>query len=114
MRAISVASRPSPRMFDTALPKPNESFRWVQAAGGPALVCAALEARVPHLLTTRDWRLGRARDSDEREAWADVADAMAVDVEDLLRVRQVHGAAVAVRRIGDARQDLGRADIIIS
>ena len=30
---MSVASRPSPMMFDTKLPQPNDSFRWVQVGG---------------------------------------------------------------------------------
>ena len=39
---------------------------------------------------------------------------MGVDVEHLLRVRQVHGTGVAVRRTGDAGTDFEPADIVMS
>src|SRR5262252_2007320 len=38
--------------------QPNEGFEWVQAAGGPALVCLSLRPFADHLFTTRDWALG--------------------------------------------------------
>ena len=43
-------------------PQPSGGFEWVQAAGGPALVCGALRPFADHLFTTREWALGsRAR-----------------------------------------------------
>src|SRR5262245_4549014 len=74
MRSISVASRPSPMMFDTRLPQPNHSFRWVQVGSGPALICPPLEPFV-HIITSRSWRLGSG-DADEGPAWREVQEAM--------------------------------------
>src|SRR5688572_19494030 len=102
MRGISVASKPSPMIFDTRLPQPNESFRWVQGAHGPALVCRALEPIVPHMMTTRPWALGSAPGGDERRAWDEIADTMGAR---LVRIQQVHGADILVRRPGDDATD---------
>jgi YfiH family protein len=54
-----------------------------------------------------------------QEAWREVAEAFGLDPERLVRVRQVHGAAVIVRRAGPDRPPGGgvvlpAADIIIS
>ena len=38
--------------------QPNDGFEWVQAAGGPALVCVPLRPFADHLFTTREWALG--------------------------------------------------------
>jgi YfiH family protein len=67
-----------------------------------------------HLFTTRAWALGSGSGTDEE--WAPVAAALDVDLAHLVRVHQVHGAAVVVRRAGDplpsgARRD---ADVIVS
>jgi YfiH family protein len=111
MRSMSVASKPRPMMFDTSLPQPNDSFRWVQAGPRPALVCLALEPFAPHLFTTREWRIG-AR--DERSGWIEIAGAMDVDQGRLVHVHQVHGADVVVRRAGETSADYPSADIIVS
>jgi YfiH family protein len=100
------------------LPKPNEAFSWVQAAGGPALVCRALEPYAAHLFTSRQWPLGSATDDDRASAWGDVARALDVDAAHLARAHQVHGASVLVCRRGDPRPPADRglpdADIIVS
>src|SRR5438477_443455 len=113
MRSMSVASRPIPRMVDTRLPQPSDSFRWVQGASGPALLCRALEPFADHVITTRSWALGAAgRNSDADSAWAEVAAALA---RPLVRVHQVHGAALVIRRAGDPPlAALPEADIIVS
>jgi YfiH family protein len=97
-------------------PQPSGGFEWVQAAGGPALVCSALRPYANHLFTTREWALGsRARAQDED--WQPVAAALGVEAQ-LARMHQVHGAAVVVRRAGDAARSAGEplpeADILIS
>jgi YfiH family protein len=101
------------------LPQPNDGFEWVQAAG-PALVCRPLEAVVPHLFTTRPWRLGSRAPADA-EGWAQVASAMQVDPGRLVHARQVHGSEALVRRAGDTGVDQDQplsarpqADIIVS
>jgi len=98
-------------------PQPSGGFEWVQAAGGPALVCPALRPFADHLFTTREWALG-SHGSAADEDWRSVAVSLGVDPGQLARARQVHGAAVVVRRSGDAPEAGGRplpeADILIS
>jgi YfiH family protein len=99
-------------MFDTRLPQPNGSFRWVQGAGGPALVCRALEPIASHLMTTRHWTRGVGAPGEERRAWEEISHAMGAP---LVRVHQVHGTSVFVRRAGDAADGaLPTADIVVS
>jgi len=101
------------------LPEPTDAFGWVQAAGGPALVCRPLASLAPHLFTTCGWALGSRTGEDSGDAWDQVAAAMQVDRSHLVRVHQVHGASVVVRRANQAaapavpaaRPD---ADIIVS
>src|SRR6185295_1968194 len=99
------------------LPAPGDDFVWRASPAGPALVCRALEPYASHLFTTRAWRLGTAV-ADEREAgWRDVADALEVDASHFARAHQVHGAAVVVRRRGDAlvgSEPPPDADILVS
>jgi YfiH family protein len=98
-------------------PQPSGGFEWVQAADGPALVCRALRPFADHLLTTRGWALG-SRASAADEDWRPVADSLGVDAGHLARARQVHGAAVVVRRADDTAaaggQPLPEADIFVS
>jgi polyphenol oxidase len=97
-------------MVDT-LPQPSGSFEWVQATPGPALVCRALEPFARHLFTARSWALGASAEGGE-DAWREIAVAIDADVA---RVRQVHGAAVLVRRAGaPAGAERPAADIIAS
>ena len=96
-------------------PQPSGGFEWVQAAGGLALVCGPLRPLADHLFTTREWALGspaQARDED----WHPVAVSLGVDAAHLVRLHQVHGASIVVRRAGerpaaDTRPD---ADILVS
>ncbi len=92
--------------------KPSDAFEWVQAAGGPALVCRPLAAVARHVFTTRGWRLGERGTSGDA-GWQDVAGAMQVDAGHLVRVRQVHGAA-AIRAYGPATSPLSEADILVT
>jgi polyphenol oxidase len=84
----------------------------VQGAHGPALVCRALEPIAPHMMTTRPWALGSAPGGDERRAWDEIADAMGAR---LVRIQQVHGTGILVRRGGDDdTETLPEADIVVS
>jgi YfiH family protein len=95
-------------------PQPSDGFEWVQAAGGPALVCSALRPLADHLFTTRAWALG-SRSPAESEDWRPVAVSLGVDAAHLVRMHQVHGATVVVRRPGDREPDaLPDADILVS
>src|SRR4051794_38353168 len=106
---MSVASKPSPRMF-MVHPKPSGGFEWAQAPWGPVLRCRPLLEYADHLFTAGDLELV----ADERE-WSMVAGELGVDREHLLLVRQVHGAPVAIPRHGRAGSWVRpEADIIAS
>jgi len=93
----------------------NGGFAWVQAAGGPALICRALEPLAAHFFTTRDWRLGSASSERLDGAWTDVAAAAGVPPEHLVRVHQVHEATVLVHSAApETGISLPEADIIVS
>src|SRR5207302_62329 len=114
IRPISVASRPSPMMVDiiiNRLPQPTDPFEWVQAPGGPALVCRPLRDRAAHLFTTRGWRLGIEPSGDGQLGWNEIAAAMHVDSRRLARLHQVHGAHAVVAAPEAERPD---ADIAVS
>ena len=96
-----------------AFTQPNDGFTWVQAAGGPALRCTALEPFADHLFTTRGWRLGSTTREGGDDGWAEVAAAVSVDPVDLVRLHQVHGASVVAARRG-AAAPWPRADIQIT
>jgi polyphenol oxidase len=98
------------------LPHPDEAFEWHETAFGPALICAPLAEVAPHLFTTRAWSLGAARDGGS-DAWADVAAALGLPAEALVRLKQVHGRAtvVADRVVGRGAPDaLPEADIALA
>jgi len=92
------------------LPQPTEPFAWVQAAGGPALVCRPLEPFGPHLFTSRLWTLGSAPTGESPAGWLEVAAAVGSDAAHLVRLHQVHGAHAVVAQPG-ARPD---ADIVVA
>jgi YfiH family protein len=101
------------------LPQPTDGFAWVQAPAGPGLVSRVLEPVADHVFTTRMWTLGSAAVATDAE-WGQVAAALGVDLAHLVRVRQVHGASVVVRRAAEPQRidapdaTPGDADIIVS
>src|SRR5688572_19459400 len=109
MRGMSVASRPIARMF-MIQPQPNRGFEWTQAPWGPALRCVPLEPFAQHLFTTGNLQL-----RDSAAEWGGVAAAMGVSSNNVLLIRQVHGAAAAVARRGRAAEwSMPEADVIVS
>jgi YfiH family protein len=76
-------------------------FRWESESWGPALRCAALEPLVAHLFTSRALALGASGPEGEA-AWAALADSLGRRQSDVVRLRQVHGAEVIVRRAKQA------------
>src|SRR5262245_60550772 len=106
---MSVASRPMPRIF-MLQPQPTRAFEWTQAPWGPILRCSPLAAVADHFFTARNLTL-----RDQPEEWAAVAGMMGVPVDDLLLIRQVHEASVAVAS-GDRPRPWPRpeADVIVS
>jgi YfiH family protein len=93
------------------LPQPSGGFRWVQAAGLPALVCDPLLGLADHLFTTRAWPLG-TRSIGNDEGWARVAEGVGIAADRLARVRQVHGSAVV--NAAEALAGAFEADALIS
>ena len=85
----------------TDLPQPSGDFEWVQAPWGAALRCRPLEAVAPHCFTTRDLALEGVRDEDAGN-WQLLSRSMGVEIDGLVRMRQVHGAEVYVaeKRVG--------------
>ena len=96
------------------LPGPVTSFEWLTTPAGDALVCPAFLESARHVFTTRPWPLGSVSPAARDQAWADVALALDVPPGRLLRVRQVHGAAVVVRKAGGAFDQSAEADIIVT
>jgi polyphenol oxidase len=72
-------------------PQPNRAFEWTQAPWGRVLRCTPLLAAADHFFTARDLTL-----RDDPVEWSAVADLIGVTREELLLIRQVHGAEVAV------------------
>ncbi len=93
-------------------PQPDDGFMWVQAPGGPALVCRALEPVAAHLFTTREWHLGSTPAGHRDDGWRDVAAAMGVASHCLSRAHQVHGATVIVQP-GRDEAPVPEGDVII-
>jgi hypothetical protein len=96
----------------TARPQPNQPFEWLQVNDRPVLVCPPLAAIAPHLFTTKAWPLGAARAGQDDRAWADVAAALGVAENRLVRLRQVHGARVVIAAAPSAA--LAEADIVLA
>ena len=78
---------------DMFLPQPNGEFEWVQESWGAALLCRPLGAVAHHCFSTRELELEGVR-ADGVPRWQDLANTMGVELESLVRMRQVHGADV--------------------
>jgi YfiH family protein len=83
------------------------------APAGPVLVCRPLEDVARHVFTTRPWPLGSGAGSADAASWNDVASAMDVESDRLLRVHQVHGAGVVVQRSRAPVAGSADADIVL-
>jgi YfiH family protein len=86
-------------------PKGSDAFAWAQGPLGRTLVARALAPAADAWFTTRDLALSGA--SDAAQGWDRLAAAIRVDEDRVMRLTQVHGAAVAVRARG-AQSDTGR------
>ena len=98
------------------LPQPSGEFHWTQEAWGSGLRCAALLERASHVFTTRALVL-KGVPGETAAAWAQAAAAVGASAEQLVRLRQVHGARVveAVRAVGpSSEEDWPEADVSIS
>ena len=76
-----------------SVPKPNGEFEWVQESWGMALRCRPLATTAHHYFSTRDLVL-EGVGTDNAAGWQQLATALGVGLGSLVRMRQVHGAAV--------------------
>jgi polyphenol oxidase len=91
-------------------PQPTRAFEWTQAPWGPVLRCSPLSAIADHFFTVGNLTLR----SDPRE-WDAVAALIGVRRDDVLLVKQVHEATVAVASPDRARPwPQPEADAIVS
>jgi YfiH family protein len=99
----------------TAILSVESTFELRHTEYGRAYVCRALEPFASHLFTTREWLLGSRADAGDAE-WAPLAASLGVDAAHFMRMHQVHGADVIVRRAGDRAPVMPRpdADIVVS
>ena len=75
------------------LPQPTGEFEWTQESWGPALRCTAMSETVAHCFSTRQLAVSGALEEDA-SSWWPLARALDVPADALVRLRQVHGAAV--------------------
>lgn len=91
-------------------PQPNDGFAWTQAPWGAVLRCTALAGVADHFFTARDLML-----RDRPEEWAAVAAHIGVAPDDVLLIRQVHGAEVSIVSAERPRPwPMPQADAIVS
>lgn len=94
-------------------PEVSEEFAWEAAPWGLALQCRAF-APVAHGWTTRQLQL-RGTDEAERAGWAAIGQAVGLWPDSLVRINQVHGAAVHVttsRPCGTPEADIVVSDAV--
>jgi YfiH family protein len=87
------------------LPPLPDSFYWADAPWGAALRCRPLDGIAPHLFTTRQLALTSRTGCEQL--------AVALDVEQVATLRQVHGSTVAIIRDRDLREP-PEADALVS
>jgi YfiH family protein len=96
-------------MFMTE-PQPNRAFEWTQAPWGHVLRCIPLSAMADHFFTVGDLTL-----RDQPAEWSAVASLIGVRAADVLLIRQVHDATVAVALRGrDIPWTPPEADVIVT
>ena len=86
------------------LPKPSGEFEWVQEPWGAALRCRPLSNVARHCFSTRELHL-EGVGADSAPGWTALAQALGVEVDVLVRMRQVHCAGVFEAR---AENGVGR------
>src|SRR3954451_5672024 len=95
MRGMSVASKPNPRIV-MVQPQPSDGFEWTQAEWGPVLRCRPLAEIADHFFT-----VGNIELRDSRQEWDAVAREIGLEFDRVLLLRQVHGTAVSIVRVGE-------------
>jgi polyphenol oxidase len=100
------------------LPSPDPAFHWTAEPWGHALRCRPLESVAQHLFTTRQLALRAPAASDAERAWTQAAASLGAGVEQVMRVKQVHGRTVRILRSGQiapsATDERPQADALTS
>jgi YfiH family protein len=98
-----------------SLPQPSGDFEWVQESWGAALRCRPLADIARHCFTTRELALEGVRDEDPA-SWKSLARALGIELDGLVRLRQIHCADVFVpeKRLPTRFSDWPEADIAIT
>jgi YfiH family protein len=89
------------------LPTPDPAFHWSAEAWGHALRCRPLLASAQHAFTSKQLQLRGGGPKASPEVWTQAVATVGAGLEQLLRVRQVHAAAVRVLKQGET----GAADV---
>jgi YfiH family protein len=93
--------------------QPSDGFRWKQAEWGAVLECVPLAAIAEHCFTTRDVDF-KGRDAEDA-AWRALGRAIGADERRVLRLRQVHGHAVArISAVDASAVEPPEADVAIA
>lgn len=82
------------------LPTPDPAFHWTAEAWGHALRCKPLAPLAQHAFTTKQLAL-RGGPETQPLTWTQAAASVDAGLEQLMRVRQVHGTAVRVLKKGE-------------
>jgi YfiH family protein len=88
-------------------PIPADGFEWSARPWGDVLACTPLAAAADHFFTARNLALG-----EDASGWRQVAGAVGVEPENLLLVKQIHGATVALATRGRQGWTRPEADVI--
>ena len=83
------------------LPTPDPAFHWTAEAWGHTLRCKPLSAIAQHAFTTRQLQLRPGGPDANPDGWAQAVATVGAGLEQLIRVRQVHGASVRTLRQGE-------------
>lgn len=89
------------------LPPPDPAFHWTAEAWGHALRCRPLSAVTQHAFTTKQLQLPPGGPRANPDGWTQAVASVGAGLEQLIRVRQVHGASVRVLKDGET----GAADV---
>lgn len=100
-------SRSSAPSVDTLV---ADGFDWQDGPAGRVLVARELASVAPHVFTTR----ALAFRQDEARDYQRLGEALGVESDAIVRVRQVHGRRVLVVRPGTPIVGLSEADAIVS
>jgi polyphenol oxidase len=98
-----------------SLPQPSGQFEWVQESWGSALRCRSLAGVARHCFSTKELDLEGVR-AGAPGGWAALAHALGVELDSLVRMRQVHCTDVfeARRENGVPYSDWPEADIAVT